>query len=127
MYNRPLAEHVCTKTSGSFRRLLTLIITGTWDASESCDPGLAAKPLYAAGKGKLGTDESVFYKIMAHASFSQIEYVFEEYQKMTERTIEQALKAELNGDFYDALSAIVKCVQMAPHFFAKKTVQSDGR
>uniref|UniRef100_A0A3F2YWM9 Annexin n=1 Tax=Anopheles epiroticus TaxID=199890 RepID=A0A3F2YWM9_9DIPT len=130
MYNRPLAEHVCTETSGSFRRLLTLIITGTRDAPESCDPELAveqAKQLYAAGEGKLGTDESVFYKIMAHASFSQLEYVFEEYKKMTGRTIEQALKAELSGDFYDALSAIVECVQMAPHFFAKKLFKAmDG-
>lgn len=35
-------------------------------------------------------------------------------------TIEQALKDELSGELYDALSAIVECVQMAPHYFAKR-------
>ncbi|XP_050070563.1 annexin B10-like [Anopheles maculipalpis] len=123
MYNRPLAEHVCSETSGSFRRLLTLIITGTREANEMCNPELAveqAKSLYNAGEGKWGTDEATFYKILAHASFAQLEIVFEEYKKLTGRTIEQALKAEVSGDFYEALSAIVECVQMAPHFFAKK-------
>lgn len=130
MYNRPLAEHVCTETSGSFRRLLTLIITGTREAPGTVDPDLAvvqAKQLYDAGEARFGTDESAFYKILAHASFDQLEYVFEEYKKLTGRTIEQALKAELSGDFYDAVSAIVECVQMAPHFFAKKLfVSMDG-
>ncbi|XP_035902970.1 annexin B10-like [Anopheles stephensi] len=123
MYNRPLAEHVCSETSGSFRRLLTLIITGTRESNDMCNPELAveqAKSLYNAGEGKWGTDESTFYKILAHASFAQLEIVFEEYKKLTGRTIEQALKAEISGDFYEALSAIVECVQMAPHFFAKK-------
>lgn len=130
MFNRPLVEHVCTETSGDFRRLLTLIITGTRDPPGTVDPDLAviqAKQLYDAGEGKMGTDESVFTKILAHASFDQLEYVFEEYKKMTGRTIEQALKAELSGDFYDALSAIVECIQMAPHFFAKRLFEAmDG-
>ncbi|XP_052902225.1 annexin B10-like [Anopheles moucheti] len=123
MYDRPLAEHVCSETSGNFRKLLTLIITGTRDQKDVTNPDLAveqAKSLYNAGEGKWGTDESVFYKILAHASFSQLSIVFDEYKKLTGRTIEQALKAEVSGDFYEALSAIVECVQMAPHFFAKK-------
>ncbi|XP_058813643.1 annexin B10-like [Topomyia yanbarensis] len=130
MYNRPLAEHVCTETSGNFRRLLTLIITGTRDPPGTLDPDHAvaqAKQLYDAGEGKWGTDEAVFSKILVHSSFDQLEYVFEEYKKLTGRTIEQALKAELSGDYYEALSAIVECVQMAPHFFAKRLFEAmDG-
>lgn len=130
MYNRPLAEHVCTETSGDFRRLLTLIITGTRDAPGTVNPELAvqqAKQLYDAGEGRWGTDESVFTKILAHCSFDQLEHVFEEYKKLTGRTIEQALKAELSGDLFEAYSAIVECVQMAPHFFAKRLFEAmDG-
>lgn len=130
MFNRPLAEHICTETSGDFRRLLTLIVTGTRDPPGTVDPDLSiqqAKQLYDAGEGKWGTDEAVFTKILAHSSFDQLEYVFEEYKKMTGRTIEQALKAEISGDYYEALSAIVECVQMAPHFFAKRLFEAmDG-
>ncbi|XP_053684952.1 annexin B10-like [Sabethes cyaneus] len=123
LYDRPLAEHLCSETSGSFRRLLTMIIVGSRDPQGTVDPDLAieqANQLYTAGEGKLGTDEEVFYKILAHASFDQLEMVFEEYKSLTGRTIEQALKAELSGELYEALSAIVECVQMAPHFFAKR-------
>ncbi|XP_065072475.1 annexin B10-like [Ochlerotatus camptorhynchus] len=130
MFNRPLAEHVCTETSGDFRRLLTLIITGTRNPPGTVDPDLAvqqAKQLYEAGEGKWGTDESVFPKIMAHSSFDQLKCVFDEYKKMTGRTIEQALKAELSGDLYNALSAIVECVQMPTHFFATRLFKAmDG-
>uniref|UniRef100_A0A182Q314 Annexin n=1 Tax=Anopheles farauti TaxID=69004 RepID=A0A182Q314_9DIPT len=123
MYSRPLAEHLCSETDGSFRRLLTMIIVGARDPQGTVDADLAveqAKQLYDAGEGKLGTDEEVFYKILAHASFDQLEIVFEEYKKLSGQTIEQAMKAELSGELYDALSAIVECVQMAPHFFAKR-------
>lgn len=122
-YNRPLAEHLCSETSGDFRRLLTMIIVGSRDPPGTLDPELAveqANQLYNAGEGTLGTDETVFYKILAHASFDQLEVVFEEYKRLTGRTIEQALKAELSGELYEALSAIVECVQMTPHFFAKR-------
>lgn len=123
MYNRPLAEHLCSETSGSFRRLLTMVIIGSRDPQGTVDPDLAveqANQLYNAGEGKLGTDEEVFYKILAHASFDQLEMVFDQYKSLTGRTIEQALKSELSGELYDGLSAIVECVQMAPHFFAKR-------
>ncbi|EAA02014.4 AGAP012784-PA, partial [Anopheles gambiae str. PEST] len=109
MYGRPLAEHLCSETDGSFRRLLTMIIVGARDAQGTVDADLAveqAKQLYDAGEGKLGTDEEVFYKILAHASFDQLEIVFEEYKKLSGQTIEQAMKSELSGELYDALSAI---------------------
>uniref|UniRef100_A0A1Q3FB15 Annexin n=1 Tax=Culex tarsalis TaxID=7177 RepID=A0A1Q3FB15_CULTA len=123
MYNRPLAEHLCSETSGSFRRLLTMIIVGSRDPQGTVDADLAveqATALFEAGEGQLGTDEKTFYSILAHASFDQLELVFEEYKKLSGRTIEQALKDELSGELYDALSAIVECVQMAPHYFAKR-------
>lgn len=40
MEGRPLAEHLCSETSGHFRRLLTLIITGVRDAPNTVDPEL---------------------------------------------------------------------------------------
>lgn len=123
MYNRPLAEHLCSETDGSFRRLLTMIIVGARDPQGTVDADLAveqANQLYNAGEAKFGTDEEVFYKILAHASFDQLELVFDEYKKLSGRTIEQAMKDELSGELYDALSTIVECVQMAPHYFAKR-------
>lgn len=109
LYERPLAEHMCSETSGHFRRLLTLIVTGVRDESGTVDPTLAkeqAEKLFAAGESKLGTDEEVFNRIMAHASFEQLKLVFEEYRKLSGQSIEQAIKHEMSGELAEAMQAI---------------------
>lgn len=130
MYDRPLAEHMCSETSGHFRRLLTLIVTGVRDPANTVDPDLAkeqAEKLYAAGEAKLGTDEEVFNRIMAHGSFAQLRLVFEEYKALSGMTIEQAIKHEMSGELCEAMMAIVECVQSPPGFFARRLFKAmDG-
>lgn len=123
LYNRPLAEHMCSETSGDFRRLLTLIVTGARDEEAGVDAGRAqeaAQALYDAGEAKWGTDEEVFNKILAHESFAQLRQIFEEYKNISGRTIEQAIKSELDGELKEAMSAIVECVENAPAWFAQR-------
>ncbi|KPJ07054.1 Annexin-B10, partial [Papilio machaon] len=80
----------------------------------------SAQQLYDAGEAKWGTDEEVFNKILAHESFAQLKLIFEEYKNIAGRTIEQAIKAEVDGELKDAYSAIVECVQSAPAWFARR-------
>ncbi|KAJ6643168.1 Annexin B10 [Pseudolycoriella hygida] len=123
MYDRPLAEHLCSETDGFFRRLLTMIITGVRDETGVVDPDKAkeqAAALYAAGEAKLGTDEEVFNRIMSHSSFAQLRLVFEEYKNLSGQTIEQAVNHEISGELKEAMMAIIECVQSPPAFFAKR-------
>lgn len=123
VYGRPLTEHMCGETSGHFRRLLTMITTGTRNPVGSIDADEAkkqAEDLYAAGEGKLGTDEEVFNRILANDSFDQLRLVFEEYKNLSGMTIEQALKHEMDGELLEAMSAIVECVQSQAAFFATR-------
>ncbi|XP_073956401.1 annexin B10 isoform X5 [Choristoneura fumiferana] len=123
LYNRPLAEHMCSETSGDFRRLLTLIVTGARDEEAGVDAARAqdaAQALFDAGEAKWGTDEEIFNKILAHESFAQLRAIFEAYKDIAGRTIEQAIKAEIGGELKDALSAIVECVENAPAWFAQR-------
>ena len=109
LYDRPLAEHLCSETDGYFRRLLTMIITGVRDQSGKLDPSRAkeeAAALYAAGESKLGTDEEVFNRIFAHDSFGQLRLVFEEYKDLSGQTIEQAVKHEMDGELKETIMAI---------------------
>ncbi|CAH2980625.1 unnamed protein product [Chilo suppressalis] len=132
LYDRPLAEHMCSETSGDFRRLLTLIVTGARDEEGAPDHARAeeaAQALYDAGEAKWGTDEEIFNKILAHESFAQLQLIFEAYKGISGRTIEQAIKAEIGGELKDALSAIVECVESAPAWFAtrlRKAMQGMG-
>ncbi|KAJ2938043.1 hypothetical protein O0L34_g14497 [Tuta absoluta] len=123
LYNRPLAEHMCSETSGDFRRLLTLIVTGARDEEKGVDPVRAqetAQQLFDAGEAKWGTDEEIFNKILAHESFSQLRLVFEEYKNLSGRTIEQAIKAEIGGELKEAYVALVECVENAAAWFAQR-------
>uniref|UniRef100_D3TME1 Annexin n=1 Tax=Glossina morsitans morsitans TaxID=37546 RepID=D3TME1_GLOMM len=129
-YGRPLAEQMCSETSGHYRRLLTLIVTGVRDAAGTVDPGRAkeaAAELYAAGEAKLGTDEEVFNRIMAHSSFDQLNLVFEEYKQLSGQTIEQAIKHEMDDELHDAMMALVECVQSPAAYFANRLYKAmDG-
>ncbi|XP_045497840.1 annexin B10 isoform X3 [Colias croceus] len=127
LYNRPLAEHMCSETSGDFRRLLTLIVTRSSQGARDEEAGVdqtraaeAAQQLYDAGEAKWGTDEEIFNKILAHESFGQLRAIFEAYKNISGRTIEQAIKAEISGELAEALSAIVECVENAPAWFARR-------
>ncbi|XP_033171794.1 annexin B10 isoform X2 [Drosophila mauritiana] len=123
-YQRPLAEQMCSETSGFFRRLLTLIVTGVRDGLDTpVDVDQAkeqAAQLYSAGEAKLGTDEEVFNRIMSHASFPQLRLVFEEYKELSGQTIEQAIKHEMSDELHEAMMAIVECVQSPAAFFANR-------
>lgn len=109
-YQRPLAEQMCSETSGFFRRLLTLIVTGVRDGLDTPVDAAEAKDqaaqLYSAGEAKLGTDEEVFNRIMSHASFPQLRLVFEEYKELSGQTIEQAIKHEMSDELHEAMMAI---------------------
>ncbi|KAL3275576.1 hypothetical protein HHI36_020332 [Cryptolaemus montrouzieri] len=130
LYERPLVEQVCSETSGNLGRFLTLILTKSRNDCNDIDDGEArakAEELYAGGEGQLGTEESVFYKILAHESFGQLRRIFEEYKEVSGNSIEQALKHELSGDYLEALLAVVECVQSPANFFARKLHDSmDG-
>ncbi|XP_013118539.1 annexin B10 isoform X1 [Stomoxys calcitrans] len=130
MYDRPLAEHMCSETSGHFRRLLTLIVTGVRDPVGAVDAQKAveqAQQLYSAGEAKLGTDEEVFNRILAHGSFAQLRLVFDDYKQLSGQTIEQAIKHEMSGELHEAMMAIVECVQSPPAFFANRLFKAmDG-
>ncbi|VDK32573.1 unnamed protein product [Gongylonema pulchrum] len=77
-----------------------------------------AKKLYKAGEQRLGTDESCFNAILAAQNYAQLRLVFQEYQKITNHTIEQAIEAEFSGDIKDGLLALVACIQNKPAYFA---------
>lgn len=62
--------------------------------------------LHAAGEKRLGTDESKFNQILALQSFEQLKLVFQEYAKISRRTIEQSIKSEMSGNLEKGMLTI---------------------
>ncbi|GLH02923.1 Annexin [Gryllus bimaculatus] len=124
-----LIEILCSKTNKEIKDMVEAYercITGNLKGVRndySVDAGRAkeaAEELHAAGELKIGTDEEVFNRILAHESFPQLKLIFEAYKEISGRTIEQALQDEISGDLLEAMLTIVENVQHPPTFFAKR-------
>lgn len=75
--------------------------------------------MYKAGEQRLGTDESKFISILASQNFNQLRVVFDEYFKISKKTIQDSIKSEFSGDIKTALIAIVKNIINQQEYFAE--------
>ncbi|CDI98574.1 annexin [Echinococcus multilocularis] len=67
-----------------------------------------AEALYTGGEKKLGTDESLFTRILVTRSFKSIRAINEAYKKLAGHDLLRAIEKETSGDYMRALITIVK-------------------
>jgi len=120
-----LSKDLNGENSGYFKRLVYSLSQG----NRSCEVDSAAaeedaQKLYEAGEKSLGTDESRLNVILASRSYEQLALIFNIYEKISSKTVEQALSSELSGDLYDGMIAIVKIVRDIPTYFAERLYTS---
>ncbi|KAF7635225.1 hypothetical protein Mgra_00005340 [Meloidogyne graminicola] len=114
LYGKDLIKDISSETSGTFKILLLDLLEANRDESFKTNLEQAkidANLLYKAGEKKWGTDEAVFIKILANQNFSQLLLLFDEYQKLTKHSIEQAIKSEFSGDEKNAFLSICNFVR----------------
>ncbi|XP_067103465.1 annexin A6 isoform X1 [Osmerus mordax] len=122
-----IEEDVIGDTSGHFKKMLVVLLQGTRDESGVVDADLVeqdAQDLFAAGEEQWGTDEARFIMLLGNRSVTHLHMVFDEYQKITETSIEDSLKSELSGDFETLMLAVVQCIRSVPMFFARRLYKS---
>jgi len=122
-YGSDMEEDVVADTSGHFKKMLVVLIQGTRDESGVVDADLVeqdAQDLYAAGEEQWGTDEAKFIMILGSRSVTHLKMVFDAYEHIAEKSIEDSLKSELSGDFERLMLAVVQCIRSVPMFFAKR-------
>ncbi|XP_057314815.1 annexin-B12-like [Hydractinia symbiolongicarpus] len=123
LYRKDLEKEIHGETSGHFRRLLVSLVQGSRLENQPLDHRKAAEDaqaLYQAGEARWGTDESRFNVILATRSFPQLRLTFEEYRKISKRTLQQAISSEMSGDLKDGMKAVVKCASDRAAFFAER-------
>lgn len=76
--------------------------------------------LKTVGEGTLGTDEETFTTVLAHQSFYQLKLVFDEYEKLSGKTFQQAVESELGGDLKEAILTIARRAESLPRYFAER-------
>ncbi|CAK9297034.1 unnamed protein product [Gordionus sp. m RMFG-2023] len=127
LFKKDLEKDIINDTSGHFQRLLVSLSTGMRDEGNNIDPSLAkrdAEALLKAGVKKWGTDESAFNAILASRNFNQLRATMDEYRKISGHTLEQAIRSEMSGDLANAMTAVAKCAQYRPAYFAERLYNS---
>lgn len=79
-----------------------------------------ARELLQAGELRLGTNESIFNKILCQRNYAQLRLIFNEYKQMSGHDIEKAIKKGFSGDIQDGLLSIVRCTKDKTDFFARR-------
>ncbi|XP_016342400.1 annexin A4-like [Sinocyclocheilus anshuiensis] len=126
-HGKSLEDDVCGDTSGMFQRVLVSLLTAGRDESTKVDEAQAvqdAKDIYEAGEAHWGTDEVKFLTVLCVRNRNHLLRVFQEYQKISGRDIEDSIKREMSGCLEDAFLAIVKCMKNKPAFFAERLYKS---
>ncbi|XP_034457744.1 annexin A4 isoform X2 [Hippoglossus hippoglossus] len=126
-YGKDLEDAVCGDTSGMFQRVLVSLLTAGRDEGDKVDEAQAAKDakeIFEAGEARWGTDEVKFLTVLCVRNRNHLMRVFEEYQKISGRDIEDSIKREMSGCLEDVFLAIVKCMRSRPAFFAEKLYKS---
>ncbi|XP_032047352.1 annexin A8-like isoform X2 [Aythya fuligula] len=138
-FGKDLIESLKSELSGDFERLIVALMYPPYkyDAKELydamkgerdnatlyVDTALAlqdAQTLYAAGEKIRGTDEIQFITILCTRSATHLMKVFEEYQKLAGKSIEDSIRSETSGSLEDAMLAIVKCTRNIHCYFAER-------
>jgi len=125
--DRDLEEDLMSETSGDFKRLLVSLANGCRDESSDADADLAAENAQAlvdAGVKKWGTDEETFNRILCTLSHEQLRLVFDEYENITGKSMEDSIKSELSGDLRDGMLAVVQCARSKVDYFAGRLYKS---
>lgn len=126
-YGKTLEDAVCGDTSGMFQRVLVSLLTGGRDESNTVNEAQAvqdAKDIFEAGEARWGTDEVKFLTVLCVRNRNHLLRVFDEYQKISGRDIEESIKREMSGTLEDVFLAIVKCLRNKPAFFAERLYKS---
>uniref|UniRef100_A0A8D2IFL9 Annexin n=1 Tax=Urocitellus parryii TaxID=9999 RepID=A0A8D2IFL9_UROPR len=123
-YGSSLEADIQGDTSGYLERILVCLLQGSRDdVSGFVDPGLAlqdAQDLYEAGEKIHGTDEMKFITILCTRSATHLMRVFEEYEKIANKSIEDSIKSETHGSLEEAMLTVVKCTRNLHSYFAER-------
>ncbi|KTF91644.1 hypothetical protein cypCar_00000410 [Cyprinus carpio] len=125
--NAEKKEIIATYKKGTYTLQLTLGHAAGRDESTKVDEAQAvqdAKDIYEAGEARWGTDEVKFLTVLSVRNRNHLLRVFQEYQKISGRDIEDSIKREMSGCLEDVFLAIVKCMKNKPAFFAERLYKS---
>ncbi|CAK9296342.1 unnamed protein product [Gordionus sp. m RMFG-2023] len=123
-FKRNLIQDIKGDTSGKVEDLLVEVAKGDRDESNRIDPLAAenvAKKLKSGGISKyFGTHANELITILSKWNFNQLRMFFDQYQRVTKKTIEEDISKYSGGETQKALLNYVKCIKNPAVFLAER-------
>uniref|UniRef100_A0A8C5B8S2 Annexin n=1 Tax=Gadus morhua TaxID=8049 RepID=A0A8C5B8S2_GADMO len=119
-YGSDMEEDVVRETSGHFKKMLVVLLQGTRDESGVVDADLVEQDAQVNCAKAL----RIVSLCTASVCFIVLPTVFDQYEKIAEKSIEDSIKSELSGDFERVMLAVVHCIRSVSMFFARRLYKS---
>ena len=123
IFGKELVSDIMNDLGGDLRKVILAIVQGA--RSENLSPNQdvcrkKAEDLFKAGENRLGTNESVFYKILTESSPPEIACIAMEYQNFSKNSLLTAIDKEFSGDMKKVLQTIVYVIINPSEYFATR-------
>jgi len=122
-----LEESIRKSLKGDVEKLLVALLAGSRDETDRVDVVKArehAQNLYKAGEKKMGTNEAVFRDVFADESLPQLLAIEKEYEAISKKTLQEAIKSELGGGFQKALLILLAVAKDKVAYYADSLYES---
>lgn len=109
-YALDVSRDVADDTSGDYQRLLLAVLAAQRPEGQPVDVNAAkmdAQRLYAAGEGRVGTDEATFIEILTKRSLPQLHTIAQVYGQIAGHSLESGVSKETSGNFKKALTVLL--------------------
>jgi len=110
MYHVDVSKDVADDTSGDYQHLLLAVLRADRPENMPVDVNAAkadAQRLYAAGEGRVGTDEATFIEILTRRSLPQLHTIAECYGQIARHSLESGISKETSGNFKKAMTVLI--------------------
>lgn len=128
MYQEELKARVHSESKGNLRAVYETVLGGRSSQGDVKD---AVAALYAAGAGKIGTDEKVFVEILAGNNRKRVAQIATAYEQTHGKSLFATIKSEFSGNLKTALQTLVRptaefYAEVAVDCFARMNVDEAG-
>jgi annexin A7/11 len=122
LYKKELVKEVADDVSGDYGKLIVSLITNARDKMpEKAQFAADIQALFAAGEGKLGTNEKVWIDIFSSRPRAYLEALAQEYGNKHGKRLEPVIESEFSGNIKKTLLALVTPI---PDYIAARLVKS---
>jgi len=129
LYHVDMEKDVRGDTRGDYKNLLLAVLAANRPEAQPVnieDAKRDAQRLYAAGEGRMGTDEKVFVEILTQRSLPQLHTIANCYGTIANHSLESGISKETSGNFKKAM--LILCTPKDEYFAhaLRKAIEGSG-